>query len=65
MITRTAQAKQELEKITEDNFLVVVDEYDNEYAIECIKRHNICSDNPYNFCYAFKINTCKSGCIKR
>lgn len=65
MISRISQAKQELSKISEDNFLIVVDEFGNEYPIECIKRHNICSDNPYNFCYAFKIHSASMGCLNR
>ena len=38
MISRISQAKQELSKISEDNFLIVVDEFGNEYPIECITR---------------------------
>lgn len=65
MISRISQAKQALSKISEDNFLIVVDEFGNEYPIECITRHNTCSDDPYNFCYAFKIYSANMGCLRR
>lgn len=68
MITTTRQAiaaLQQIEKESGEKFLVVVDDYDNEYQIEYVKRHNLHSDNPYDFCHALKIKGSHMGCIKR
>lgn len=68
MITTTRQAiaaLQKIEKESGEKFLVVVDDYDNEYQIEYVKRHNLHSDNSYDFCHALKIKSNHMGCIKR
>ena len=66
MILSTRQITQELNRLLEDdNFVLVVDENDNEYVIENICKRKLHTDDD-SWCYALKIKKCVSdGCIKR
>lgn len=64
MITTTAQAVRDLSKC-ENNFLTAMDEYGNEYIIQCIKKQNRNLDNPYQWQYVLKLQSTESGCLKR
>ncbi len=65
MITTARQIAQELSSLCfNDNFILVVDEDDNEYVIDNITKRKLHTDDN-TWCYALKIRKSNNGCVKR
>lgn len=64
MISNTGQAVRAFANLPIEEFLIAVDEEDNEYVIDSIIQRKLYTDDN-TWCYALKIRKTGTGCIKR